>query len=169
MSTGSRPAHAPVTIPRLELARIGQFFALTPDSPVPELGDLADAVVTDFDEYRAPLTAAELARRNPDSLTPRGRELLAAWGYPYVLDEFVFHLTLTDRIPTERQAQVNAALTDWFARSLGLAVSLDALALFTESEPGAPFRLLSVHPLTSTTDHDGDAPETGAPESRGAR
>ena len=90
---------------------------------------------------------AELARRNPASLTPRQRELLKTWGYPYVLDEFRFHLTLTDRVGDERRPEVERALSDCFAGVLGADVPVDALAVFTEAEPGAPFELHAVHHL----------------------
>jgi len=155
---------AGAVIPRLSLARLGGFFALVPGAEAPGLHALADEVVREFDEFRAPATDAELARRNLAALTPRQRELLEAWGYPYVLDEFRFHLTLTDRIPAGRQLGVERALSDWFAGSLGAAVPVDALALFTEAEPGAPFVLHAVHPLqpalsprstASTTDREG--------------
>jgi len=75
------------------------------------------------------------------------RELLQAWGYPYVLDEFRFHLTLTDRIPPERRDAVRRALEEWFAASLGATVLVGALTLFTEAGPGAPFALRAVYPL----------------------
>jgi Protein of unknown function (DUF1045) len=151
-------------IPRLSLVRMSGFFALVPGAAAPGLPALADEVVRGFDDFRAPATDAELARRNQAWLTPRQRELLKAWGYPYVLDEFRFHLTLTDRIPDGRQPEVERALSDWFAGSLGAAVPVDALALFTEAEPGAPFVLHAVHPLrrdpsprsaASTTDREG--------------
>ena len=112
-----------------------------------ELHALADKVVIGFDGFRARPTEVELARRDPASLTPRQRELLQAWGYPYVLDEFRFHLTVTDRIPAVRQSTVQRTLTDWFAASLGATVPVDAVALFTEAEPGAPFVLQAVYPL----------------------
>ena len=156
--------HAGAVIPRLSLVRMGAFFALVPGAEAPGLHALADEVVQAFDGFRAPTTDAELARRFRAWLTPRQRELLAAWGYPYVLDEFRFHLTLTDRIPEERQPEVERTLSDWFADSLGAAVPVDALALFTEAEPGAPFMLHTVHPLrqalsplsaASTTDREG--------------
>ena len=140
-----------VLIPRLRVARLGGFFALVPGAEVTVeaagLYALADEVVTAFDGFRAPPTEAELARRDPAALTPRQRELLEAWGYPYVLDEFRFHLTVTDRIPAGRQAAVERTLNGWFAASLGATVPVDALALFTEAEPGAPFTLRAVHPL----------------------
>jgi putative phosphonate metabolism protein len=134
-------------IPRLSLARLGRFFALVPGADVPGLHALADEVVKGFDDFRAPPTDAEIARRNPAALTSRQRELLTVWGYPYVLDEFRFHLTLTDRIPDGRQAEVERVLGDWFAALLGTDVPVDALALFIEAEPGAPFALHAVHQL----------------------
>jgi len=134
-------------VPRLRLARLGGFFALVPGAEAAELHALADEVVTGFDGFRAKATEAELARRHPASLTARQRELLKAWGYPYVLDGFRFHLTLTDRIPDGRRSAVERTLSGWFAASLGATVSVDALALFTEAEPGAPFMLHAVHPL----------------------
>ena len=136
-----------VAVPRLSLARLGGFFALIPGAEAVELHALADEVVTGFDGFRAPATEAELARRAPASLTARQRELLKAWGYPYVLDEFRFHLTLTDRIPEGQRSAVERTLTGWFAASIGATVPVDALALFAEAEPGAPFTLHAVHPL----------------------
>ena len=109
-------------VPRLSLARLGGFFALVPGAAAAELHALADEVVAGFDGFRAPATAAELARRDPASLTARQRELLKAWGYPYVLDEFRFHLTLTDRIPAGQQSAVERTLSGWFAASLGATV-----------------------------------------------
>jgi putative phosphonate metabolism protein len=155
---------AGVVVPQLRLARLGGFFALMPGAEAPELHALADEVVTGFDGFRAQATEAELARRDPASLTPRQRELLKAWGYPYVLDEFRFHLTLTDRIPVGQRSAVERTLSGWFAASLGVTVPVDALALFREAEPGAPFALQAAHPLrslplpcvpTPTTDSEG--------------
>ena len=139
--------HGGAVIPQLTLARLDGFFALVPGAEAAELYGLADEVVTSFDGFRAPATEAELARRKPDSLTPRRRELLQTWGYPYVLEEFRFHMTLTDRIADERSKDVERTLSDWFSPLLGATVPVDALALFTEAEPGAPFVLHAVHPL----------------------
>ncbi len=51
-----------------------------------------------------------LARRHPQSLSERQRELLAKWGYPYVFDEYRFHVTLTDtlRVSTDTCAEIRA-------------------------------------------------------------
>jgi putative phosphonate metabolism protein len=138
---------AAAVIPQLTLARLGGFFALVPGAEAPSLQALADEVVMAFDDFRAPATEAELARRHQASLTLRQRELLDTWGYPYVLDEFQCHLTLTDRIPREQRPQVERVLSDWFAELLGADVPVDALAVFAEAEPGAPFELHAVHHL----------------------
>lgn len=141
--------YAPVEVSDLTLAIMDNFFALVPGKRPTELHALADAVVEHFDRFRAPASPAEIARRSPSSLPVRQRELLTQWGYPYVLDEFRFHLTITDRIATDRQCDVHGTLDAWFAESLGRTLLIDALALFTEAEPGAPFQLHSVHPFRS--------------------
>ena len=138
---------AGAVIPGLSLASMGGFFALVPGAEAPGLHALADEVVRGLDDFRAPPTAAELDRRNPASLAPRQRELLQRWGYPYLLDEFRFHLTLTDRVPEDDHPRVRRVLSDWFAPVLGASVPIDGLALFKEAEPGAPFALHSVHHL----------------------
>lgn len=140
-------AHDAVSIPDLRVELQGDFFALVPGRPSPALGTLAGALVTGLDAHRAPATPAETARRAPEALSSRQRALLQAWGYPYVLEEFRFHLTLTDRVPPQRRPRVHQTLTGWFAGCLGRAVVVDALVVCTESAPGAPFALRSVHPL----------------------
>lgn len=132
----ARAAHA-VTIPALRLERIGPFFALTPADVVPDLQDLAAAVVRDFEPFRAPLTPAEIARRRPERLTERQRAYLDAWGYPYVFDEFRFHMTLTGPVPEERQAAMAAVLEARFAAFIGRPLAVDTLCLFVErGSPG---------------------------------
>lgn len=138
---------ARVTIPRLTISRIGRFYALTPGEDAPALNALAASVVTELDRFRAPVTPEEMARRKPHTLTERQRTLLTSFGYPYVLDEFRFHLTLTDRVPDDRQDHVEQTLRHWFRDCLDQNVSLGALAVFVETEPGAPFRIHSLHPL----------------------
>jgi putative phosphonate metabolism protein len=157
---------AAAVIPRLSLASMGGFFALVPGAEAPGLHALADEVVKGFDDFRAPPTGAELDRRNPAALTGRQRDLLERWGYPYVLDEFRFHLTLTDRIPRGQRPRVRRVLGDWFAPLLGASVPVDALALFTEAGPGAPFTLRAVHRLRQAPARRQAA---GLADSQGAR
>lgn len=132
-------------VPRIALARLGQFFALVADAPTPALGALEGDVLRHFEPFRAPLSDIEIARRRPERLTPRQRELLMAWGYPFVLDEFRFHLTLTGPVPPVEFPWVEAMLAARFASFIGEPLAVEALALFVEPEPGAPFAAHSIH------------------------
>ena len=86
-------------VPALELGELSGFLALVPAERCVELQDLADRCVVEFDDFRRPADEAELARRRAPGLSPRQDELLVRWGYPYVLEEWRFHLTLTGRLP----------------------------------------------------------------------
>jgi putative phosphonate metabolism protein len=134
---------AAFAVPQLKLKTIGSFLALTPAVPVPALDALAAACVEVFDDFRAPPEPAELARRAAAGLTPRQAELLARWGYPYVLDEFRFHLTLTGNVTeaTDRDA-LHTALPPLLEPVLAEPVTVDSLCLFPQPDHAAPFRLI---------------------------
>ena len=133
------------------VARLGRFRALIAAGDESGIATLADDAVRAFEAFRAPLTDAEIARRRPERLTPRQRELFARYGYPYVLDEFRFHLTLTDPVPHEAADELDAALAAHFAAIAGVDVPLRAIALFVERAPGADFEILSVHPFAENS------------------
>lgn len=137
------------TITAIAPRAISEFRALVPTGDQTSLNDLAAAVVREFDEFRAPLTAEETERRAPHLLSTRQRELLETWGYPYTLDEFRFHLTLTDRLPAEQAPEIDAALNAQFGDLTGLNVPVRSISIFFEPEPGAPFEILSTHPLAA--------------------
>jgi putative phosphonate metabolism protein len=96
-------------------ARLGDFLALVPDGDPEGIDALAEEVVTGLDKFRAPLSPAEIARRNPARLTAPQRALLERWGYPYVLSEFRFHVSLTGALPED----VAIAAHERLARVLG--------------------------------------------------
>ncbi|NML72855.1 DUF1045 domain-containing protein [Rhizobium sp. S-51] len=137
----------PFEIPRLEVGRLGDFYGLTPATSCPALDYLAAAVVQEFDGYRAPLTEAEIERRNPDGLSASQFANLHRWGHPYVMDEFRFHMTLTGPLLARDFGRVEAALGAHFAPLLEEPVEVANLALFVEREPGAPFQVHSLHPM----------------------
>lgn len=139
---------APFVIPRLKLQNIGPFFALVPKQPVAELNQLANDIVVSFDRFRAPLRDSEIARRRPERLSDAQRQNLDRWGYPYVFEEFRFHMTLTGPVEEKQRPQVERTLNDFFAPVLEDQVEVANLALFVEPEKGAPFEIHSLHPMT---------------------
>lgn len=136
---------APVTCDGLRLEVLDGFIALTPTGCEAALLALGAAVVEGTNDLRAPLTEAEIARRRPDRLSPRQRELLDHWGYPHVMEEFRFHLTLTDRL--ESPEPVRAALEAYFAPVLPRPFAIEDLCLFGEDAAGR-FHLLHRYALT---------------------
>lgn len=134
-------ARKPLRVP-LKMAALGNFLALRPADPIPALDQLAADCVRDFDRFRAPASEQELARRRAAGLSERQEQYLQQWGYPYVLDEFRMHFTLTGRIrdEAERQAVLNH-LTELTAPALRRDFALEEICLFVQGEPAANFRI----------------------------
>ncbi len=138
-----------IEIGKLEVASIDGFIALIPERQSEALTGFAADVVEAFDHFRAPLTAAEREKRVRNGhLSPRQIELLERFGYPYVMEEFRFHMTLTDRLVDSDRAEIMAAARDWFAPSLDRSYMLDRIAIYREPSPGAPFVRVGDFPLT---------------------
>ncbi len=135
--------HRPFQLAPLEVSRLGQFLALRPSTPQAELVRLADDCVRHLHAWAAPLTEDELARRRNASLTPTQDVLLQAWGYPYVFDQYRFHISLTD-ILQGHSAEVQEAV--WQAAVHRFhplpACWIDRVSIFVEPSPGEPFRLI---------------------------
>lgn len=131
-----------VHIPSLILSDGLGFPALVPATPSASLNALAADCVRTFDLFRAAPTPAEMSRHTNKGLTKTQHDHLFHWGYPYVFEEFRFHITLaaplSDR--TEREI-VMAALREHFAPVLDKPLQIKSLCLFTEPEKGEPFRL----------------------------
>ena len=132
-------ARDPVLLPRIQLVQMSGFFALAPAEPVAELDVLAADVVRAFEPFRAPLSEAEVSRRNPDALSPAQLRNLHRWGYPYVFDQFRFHMTLSGQMEPADAPRLAQAIRATFAPHLDTPLAIDTLALFIEPEPGAPF------------------------------
>ena len=137
---------APVQLPGLAFGVPMGFLALVPTGNTQPLRDLAAAVVERLDPFRAPLTAAEIARRKPHLLTPRQRQLLDRYGYPHVMEHFRFHLTLTGPLTQALQAGLMNLAQAHFAPHLPTPFRVADLCLFGEAEDGR-FHLMQRYPL----------------------
>lgn len=130
---------ASVRIPALKLATLGHFMALVPAGRIAALDALAADCVRIFDRFRAPPDPAEIARRRAARLTARQEALLAQWGYPYVMEEFRLHLTLTGRLGEDDAALLAPILARLTAPYCGPPVDIDALAVCVQPGPGEGF------------------------------
>ena len=106
---------------------------------------MAAACVRDLDGFRAPASAAELARRRAVGLSVCQDALLVQWGYPYVMEEFKFHLTLSGRLLKEDvdhwSQTVRRVLPD-----LSAPFVVDQIALCAERDDGR-FELIKRYTL----------------------
>ncbi|EPR22300.1 phosphonate metabolism protein [Agrobacterium sp. TS43] len=134
-------------IPRVVVGALGPFFALIPDRTYQPLQDFAAEIVDHFDRFRAPLSETDIARRRPQMLTESQRQNLSLWGYPHVMDDFRFHMTLTGRIDESEQPAMHEVLSSRFSEFTDRPLSISGLALFVEETRGAPFTVHSWHPL----------------------
>ncbi|CAN5795627.1 DUF1045 domain-containing protein [soil metagenome] len=121
---------------------LGRFLAFRLQQASLEMEALHAVAVRDFDAFRAPLSEADLARRRKAPMTPEQDARLVEWGYPYIFEDFRFHMTLTGAIPEDPvRARVLSALREHFARETGPHL-FDGIAVFKQEDRQAPFRIL---------------------------
>jgi Protein of unknown function (DUF1045) len=136
----------PAPLPSLAVRALDGFAALCPTLECPELTALAASVVTELDHHRLAEEPDKQARRSLGR-TPAQAAHLARWGYPFVLDEWRFHMTLSNT--GAATPSLLAAATRHFATALGREEVVRELAIFVEPNPGAAFRLAARLPLAS--------------------
>lgn len=138
----------PMPVIRPVVDTISGFIAVIPAEPVDALQQLAADCVRDFDAFRTALTAEERARRKPEKLGERQRDYLDRWGYPYVMEEFRFHMTLTGRLDAERRGPILEMLRGRFATLDLETLTIDRIALFRQEDAASRFRIIGEWALT---------------------
>jgi 2'-5' RNA ligase len=107
--------------------------------------------VQEFDGFRAPLSQEKRAERIAAGLSAQQTELLDKWGYPYVMDQFRMHITLTNSLNEKEGPIVLRAAQKWFAPILEIEHSFDRFCLYKESAPGAPFERIADYKFQAST------------------
>jgi len=141
--------HAQVDVGTVEIRSLDGFLALVPTEQPQALTDFVTNCVTRFEPFRAPMEQQDRDSRVSKGLTPRQIELLDQFGYPYVMEEFRFHMTLTDRLVASERETMLAEAQSWFANAIPEQLTLDRLSLFEEPEAGAPFVRVADYPLST--------------------
>ncbi len=127
----------PFEMPRLRVADDFGFLALLAE-PSAALDDLAAACVTKLDTHRLPESAAEQAKR-AIGRTESERRNLSRWGYPYVLEDWRFHMTLSN---TAAAVSLLDPARAHFEKALAAQRYFASLAIYIEPAPGENFRLV---------------------------
>ncbi|MBM3515974.1 MAG: DUF1045 domain-containing protein [Alphaproteobacteria bacterium] len=139
---------APIVIPPLEIAVIGKFIALTPATSSAELEKLSALCVRTFEAYRSPLSDEQITAYRSNKLTVHQDSMLVNWGYPYVMEEFRFHISLTERIDdiAERRALM-LAVTELAKPLTNKPLTIRELALFHQADRDHPMSVLQRFPF----------------------
>lgn len=138
----------PFEAPPVSLQRLGRFQAFALTAPCLEMEALAADCVRAFDPFRAAPSEAELAKRRERGLNERQEAYLQEWGYPYVMEEFRFHLTMLGS--TRDEALHTAVATYLEPRAQRFAAEplhVDAVCLYRQGSRGEPFLLVERFPF----------------------
>jgi len=139
-------AEPAVVTEALALDSIDGFLALTIKGDKSAVDALAARALMAFDRFRAPAPPDEFARRRAANLSPRQEGHLARWGYPYVMEDFRFHVTLTDRLLPDASAQVADVIGPQIADLLPRPFVIGGLSLVGQTTTG--FRTIAHHAFT---------------------
>ena len=139
--------HNRILIPRLIVAVLKDFIAIRPKVGSRAIDDLAANCVTQLDHFRAPLSLEQIRKRRMQALSNEQDELMLRWGYPYVLDQYRFHMTLTGRLENKLLSVMHQVLARELEHVLRQEYVVDALTLFRQEAPDQPFQAVMRFPL----------------------
>ncbi len=124
---------------RLKIASVGGFIAFVLAGNSAEMRQLEADTVRGFERFRAPLEQDEIDRRGPSGLTERQSRQFFSFGYPYIFEDFQFHMTLSQRLEgSEHEAMLEAA-RDQAAGIVAEPHLFEGLAIYEQAEPEADF------------------------------
>ena len=126
-------ATRPFALPPLEIAELYGFLALREAAPCAGLQALADRCVELTNRHRLKPAPDELQRRRGAGLSARQEAMLQTWGYPYVMQEWFFHMTLTRRLAPHERGAVRACAEAHFAAALNMPRVVNSICIFTQT------------------------------------
>src|SRR3546814_6742151 len=112
------------------------------------ISDWSSDVCSSDLRFRAPPSETELARRRAAGLSARQEANLQAWGYPYVMEDFRLHFTLTGRITDPAQRDILLRHLEQETRPFTRKpFAMTELCLFVQPAVYAGFRVVGRYPL----------------------
>jgi hypothetical protein len=126
--------HAPFRLNKLEMTLLRGFPVLLTSEPMEALSRLEQSLLETLSPMFLPPDPASLQRRG--GLSPRQLEYFWKWGYPFVLDEHCFHLTLGD---SEAPDYFLTALKGYFPEGMLEKLTLSKVSLCIQEKKEGPF------------------------------
>lgn len=140
--------HTPFNLSGLAVSSFSGFLALTPTSGYPELIKLHSDLVRKLDFLRPPLSQFDLKRHLDKQLSKRQEQLLRRFGYPFVLEEFKFHMTLTGTIEDKVRSSYKEKLEHILNPYLTEPVPVQEVSIYMQPDRKTPFVEHTRIPLT---------------------
>jgi hypothetical protein len=143
----------PFVMPALIAVNHKTLHYVTAEAQHEDIQKLARSCVTELHKFAAPLSDSEIARRRENGLSQEQDRLLLEWGYPEVLDEYKFHMTLTGSLTGLSDTKINALKAhaqDLLISEEGPekeALLFDHIAIFAEPTKGSDFVLVEYFKL----------------------
>jgi hypothetical protein len=131
----------------LQVSGLSKWVAFTLSSPSADMTKLAADCVRAFEPFRAPLTEADIARRRQSGLTPRQDEQMLTFGYPFIFEDFRFHMTLAGPLEPEEKAALVEKLRSKTATIESQPLYVDAITLYEQPDRDSPFVLTERFPF----------------------
>jgi hypothetical protein len=131
----------------LAFARHQRYLMLMLKGNEADIDWLAAECVTHFDRFRAPIDENDRKRREIDGMSARQAAFLEEFGYPYVLSEFRFHVSLAGPLTDRDIDEVEMALAPRMAPLLAAPLQIRELTLLGEPHDGGIFQPISRHPF----------------------
>ena len=142
--------HRAFVMPLLKVQRLDNFLALVPAQASPEIQDVSDACVMTLHPLAQALPPSEVQRRRGGGLSDEQEHMLQQWGYPHVLKQFQFHMSLTGSLAGVSAVDVQLLIAQAQAIFEDLAPTrFDGVALVGESVSGAAFNVLHRYPFSA--------------------
>ncbi len=126
---------------------LGSFLTLQQSMPNPAVDALAFTCVRDLDPFRQPLTEEEQDAIFSKGISRRQKGNVFTWGYPYVGEDYVFHMTLTSILAPHEIEPWRQKVLEWGMEYLAEPVRLRDLCVFAQPSAEEPFRPIARFPL----------------------
>ncbi len=135
---------SPISTDGFEILQIGKYLALTLSDEAGgihnKVTELANHCVEIFDVYRKPMAEDDRQQRLT-GLNARQIQLLDQWGYPYVQEQYQFHMTLADSIPENMISEVSKFAYEYLGDSIKKPINIDAISVLKQVN-GKPFEVI---------------------------
>jgi len=138
---------------KLKLDVLDDFLALRPIGDDSAIHAVANACVTRLDHLRAPMTAEEYQHRTKSPMSEQQKSFLHSWGYPHVLAQFRFHMSLTRRLHPVEISPLFNVLDSYFRDALLRPLRMKNLTIVGDRGEGLPFEVLERIPPGNAQKH----------------